>query len=333
MATAQLKRFIEITAASSAIRVDRANGIIRSVKIIGLTSRNGRRYLPEALRQAIGLYEAARVFLNHPRRAEQSDDRQFQDWVGVLRGVQFTGDGLVGDLHLRKESTYFPEICESAEAFSGHFGLSHVADGDSHVEGGVEVITRINEVRSVDIVTDPAATRGLYESSSPYADPTHSPVDIIHDFFDVFMIDTLREVTLACHDGRSEPLSELSARLHVLVNEYAWFRQPKGDGSFGDSEAAGRVRALQQLMDRLDGVLLDPTQPGAIAMVERELTTLANILHPAADAAEPAVASVADRELDWADRGDAQPDPGYAARFGESAKRAADSIRETRRRW
>ena len=70
MATATLKRFIEIAAASSAVRVDRENGIIRGVRIIGLTSRNGRRYKPEALRQSIGLYEGVRVFQNHPRHTE-----------------------------------------------------------------------------------------------------------------------------------------------------------------------------------------------------------------------------------------------------------------------
>ena len=49
------------------IRVDRQAGVIRGVKILGLQSRNGRTYLPEALAQAAPLYEDAKVNVNHPK--------------------------------------------------------------------------------------------------------------------------------------------------------------------------------------------------------------------------------------------------------------------------
>ena len=42
-------------------------GVIRGVKILGLESRNGRSYLPEALAQAAALYEDAKVNVNHPK--------------------------------------------------------------------------------------------------------------------------------------------------------------------------------------------------------------------------------------------------------------------------
>src|SRR5262245_57850434 len=109
-----MKRFLEIAATAASIRVDRENGIIRGVKIIGLISRNGRRYVPEALRLAVGLYEGAKVYIDHPRRADAGEDRPFGNWAGVLQGVQFTGDGLVGDLHLRKESPHYAGLCEAA---------------------------------------------------------------------------------------------------------------------------------------------------------------------------------------------------------------------------
>ena len=47
--------------------VDRQAGVIRGVKILGLESRNGRSYLPEALSQAAPLYEGAKVNVNHPK--------------------------------------------------------------------------------------------------------------------------------------------------------------------------------------------------------------------------------------------------------------------------
>ncbi|MGD0652819.1 MAG: hypothetical protein ABSA16_00610, partial [Thermoguttaceae bacterium] len=49
------------------MRVDREEGVIRGVKILGLESRNRRSYLPEALAQAARLYEDAKVNVNHPK--------------------------------------------------------------------------------------------------------------------------------------------------------------------------------------------------------------------------------------------------------------------------
>ena len=50
-----------------ALRVDRAAGVLRGVKLIGLESLNGRRYRPEALAAAVSLYEGAKVNVNHPK--------------------------------------------------------------------------------------------------------------------------------------------------------------------------------------------------------------------------------------------------------------------------
>ena len=47
--------------------VDREAGVLRGVKILGLQSRNGRSYLPEALSAASKLYEGAKVNVNHPK--------------------------------------------------------------------------------------------------------------------------------------------------------------------------------------------------------------------------------------------------------------------------
>ena len=40
-----------------AVRVDREEGVLWGVKLIGLSSRNGRRYREAALANAIALYE------------------------------------------------------------------------------------------------------------------------------------------------------------------------------------------------------------------------------------------------------------------------------------
>ncbi len=52
--TETLQEFVDSRGVS--MQVDAQAGVIRGVKILGLTSRNGRTYLPEALSGAAALY-------------------------------------------------------------------------------------------------------------------------------------------------------------------------------------------------------------------------------------------------------------------------------------
>src|SRR5215212_8536260 len=82
------------------LRVDAARSVIRGVKILGLASRNGRVYLPAALRGAASLYEGAKVNVNHPK-GHALGPRDYQDRIGVIRNVVAReGEGLFGDLHV-----------------------------------------------------------------------------------------------------------------------------------------------------------------------------------------------------------------------------------------
>ena len=82
-----------------ALRVDRATGVVRGIKVLGLHSRNGREYLPEALGRAVALYEGAKVNVNHPK-GHPLAPRDYQERIGVIRNVQHrSGDGLFADFH------------------------------------------------------------------------------------------------------------------------------------------------------------------------------------------------------------------------------------------
>lgn len=156
-------RFTEVTTLSRD-KVDAESGIIHGVKLLGHTSRNGRRYTNEAVRSAVGKYDGTKVYLNHPRRDNAGDDRPFQDWVGKVQSPAVRDDGIYGDIKLRKESAHFKGIIEAAKDFPGDVGFSHVADGQSHMSGDTEIVESINEVLSVDLVTEPATTNGFFES-------------------------------------------------------------------------------------------------------------------------------------------------------------------------
>lgn len=146
--------------------VDADAGIIRGVKLLGYKSKNGRRYTNEAVKKAVPLYDGAKVYVNHPRRSDAGEDRPFQDWVGTVENPAERSDGIYGDIKLRKESTHYRGIIEAAKRFPKDVGFSHVAEGDSSVVSDTEIVESINEVFSVDLVTEPATTRGFFESNA-----------------------------------------------------------------------------------------------------------------------------------------------------------------------
>ncbi len=97
-----------------AVRVDRNLGVIRGVKLLGLESRNGRRYLPAALAQAAALYEGAKVNVNHPKGSPLAA-RDYQDRLGSIRSVRSAADGLFGDLHFNPKHALAEQLAWDAE--------------------------------------------------------------------------------------------------------------------------------------------------------------------------------------------------------------------------
>lgn len=150
------------------VSASESDGVLRGVKLLGINSRNGRRYEAAALEKAKGLYEGRKVYVDHPRKEATGDDRSFGDWAGVIENVSYrNGDGLYGDVVLRRESDHFKGIIEAAThpKFHKSCGFSHVAEGESHFDGDTEIVESIREVFSVDLVTDPATTAGMFESA------------------------------------------------------------------------------------------------------------------------------------------------------------------------
>jgi hypothetical protein len=146
-------------------RVDRENGVIRGVKILGKHSKNGRTYSDQALNDAARLYEGVKVNVDHPSRDKPNAERSFMEGFGSLRNVQRKGDGVYGDLHFLKSHPSAEVICEAAERFPEQFGLSHNAEGQTHYEGSQLIVESIESVQSVDIVGRPATNNGLFEST------------------------------------------------------------------------------------------------------------------------------------------------------------------------
>lgn len=148
------------------MRVDREAGVIRGVKILGLQSRNGRTYLPEALSQAARLYEHAKVNVNHPK-GTPTGPRDYQDRIGVIRNVTArSGEGLFADFFFNPKHSLAEQLVWDAEHAPENVGFSHNVQARTARRGDRVVVEAITRVQSVDLVADPATTRGLFESAA-----------------------------------------------------------------------------------------------------------------------------------------------------------------------
>lgn len=158
----QLQEFV--TSRDAQIHVDSLAGIIRGVKLLGLESRNGRRYLPAALAQAAALYEGAKVNVNHPKGSPLAA-RDYQDRLGSIRNVRTRAEGLFGDLHYNPKHALAEQLAWDAQHAPENVGLSHNVQARTSRSSGETLVEAILKVQSVDLVADPATTRSLYEST------------------------------------------------------------------------------------------------------------------------------------------------------------------------
>jgi hypothetical protein len=147
------------------LRVDPREGVIRGVKILGAESRNGRSYPSETLRQAAALYEEAKVNVNHPK-GDPASPRDYQDRIGVIRNVAARRDeGLFADFHFNPKHALSEQLLWDAEHAPENVGFSHNVEARLARRGDRVVVEEITRVQSVDLVADPATTRGLFEHS------------------------------------------------------------------------------------------------------------------------------------------------------------------------
>jgi len=170
------------------VRVDKTRGVLEGVKLIGLESRNGRRYRESALAKATPLYEEAKVNVNHPREGALAP-RDYQDRLGVIRHVRLReGEGLFGDLHFNPKHALAEQLVWDAENNPRNVGFSHNVMARLSRQGEQTVVEEITRVQSVDLVSDPATTQGLFEQNEQ--DERVKQEVVPH--WDVLTVETLR---------------------------------------------------------------------------------------------------------------------------------------------
>lgn len=148
----------------STAKVDVAAGTIIGARLCGEHSKNGRRYERKAFTESRGKYEGAKSYFDH---AKGNGERSVRDLAAKITDVTIDNQGLPRGTLRFYDSTdpLSKKILNIAATSPGDIGLSHVARCKTRFEGGVEVIESIELVESVDIVTDPATTKGFFEST------------------------------------------------------------------------------------------------------------------------------------------------------------------------
>lgn len=148
---------------------DRKNMVIKDHVVLGPLSKNGYRY-PVATQEAAirgKIFEGAKAYLNHPSAKEMGDARDVRDLIGEHKNVRLNGEKTYSDLFLVNNRTVQDHVLPIAESAPHLIGSSVVIRGKmKKVEGDLPEIEAIYACRSIDLVSEPATTNGLYESEN-----------------------------------------------------------------------------------------------------------------------------------------------------------------------
>lgn len=144
-------------------KIDRDASMIRGVKFLGLTSQNGRHYLPETLRRALPLYEGAPIYFNHQPKGSTAD-RPYEDRFGEACNVRLTESGMWGDIKYNPKHPRAEQVIYDIENNTPKVGFSPDHYGDGPIRNGKRIVESINRVKSIDIVANPATNRSFSES-------------------------------------------------------------------------------------------------------------------------------------------------------------------------
>lgn len=167
-----MARLHELTRLTPNTSVDADAGVIRGVKILGPSSKNGRRYSRKAMESAARLYDGVGVNLNH---VDDDNARSVSDAFGRLINVRIGGDGVYGDLEYLKSHSAAPAMVEMAQRMPEQFGLSHNADGSLESKNGEPIVEDVFNVFSVDLVRYPATVTSLYEGIESMTKKSEQP--------------------------------------------------------------------------------------------------------------------------------------------------------------
>lgn len=153
--------FEELTEAFTEAKYDEDDNLIRNVCLLSSISKNNRKYLDEALNNVVSLADGVKIFCDHPKRGEAV--RSVKDVIGAIESPHRTDGKIYGNL--RVLSSHKNWIFALAKETPNLVGMSIVARGRISPERdseGREQVESVKSLSSIDLVSEPATTSGLY---------------------------------------------------------------------------------------------------------------------------------------------------------------------------
>ena len=215
-------------------------------------SANGNFYPDAVLREAVPLFEGARVFNKSDIQHVKGEGKAFNQLIGGLSGVRFAEGGapdlgeIVAVLTLIEPAGDVAVKLREAAArgLSGLFGFSIDADGSAKTqmrEGRkVRVATSITKVQSVDLIVEPAAGGELIRMVESVS--THQEGDMLRDK----LLQTIQSKAPAVY-AKLNPETATDEQIEVAYREALNTQADGTSAPGGGDNAAG----LSQVEERL----------------------------------------------------------------------------------
>lgn len=145
---------------------DIETGVLRKVKLLGLTSKNGRNYNTEGVRStAKKVLERARVYIDHPEKP--GDVRKYGEAFGFTEAVEYVeGKGWYGSIKFNPQHPQANQFIWDVKNNPTGLGMSinaRIRQSAKRDRQGLFAVEAIEDCRSVDLVTRPATADGIFE--------------------------------------------------------------------------------------------------------------------------------------------------------------------------
>jgi hypothetical protein len=157
--------FTQFSAIANSAKVNANEGVISGVVVMAKGEAKGHNLMldDKSLDGFLALCQASKDGVK--TRFGKDHEAGASDINGTLLNFRREGDKIVADLHLLKSDTHYAKLIEMAEKMPNQFGLSASTTATEELIGHDKFV-RFSEVQSVDIVSNPAATKGLFFSAT-----------------------------------------------------------------------------------------------------------------------------------------------------------------------
>lgn len=153
--------------------VDEAAGVIKSVLVLGTKSRGTGVYTAPVMEEALRQYADKPTFINHTRDGSHP---KYESKLGVHRNPRMSPEGIRTDFHFNPKHACASQLVWDARNDPKNVGFSHDADCSYRIEGGKRIVHAIEKVYSIDLVTKPGTTGGMFEEEE--IEPQNKPLAI-----------------------------------------------------------------------------------------------------------------------------------------------------------